>query len=143
MNKITNNLLDYGKKALLGLSLLGLANCRTYAIRDYDKYPAHRGSIAFYNLEQILKDICYEPIFRIDFKIDEKGFYCNQGATSKLSFTWDEIEEARCEGRIVKITGKYEKEEIYTLGPAWQEHTKQCDDLAEAFKIYLAERRKK
>lgn len=142
-------LADLGKKALLGLSFLALScSGPTLAKRDYDTYPAYRGEIAHHNLTEILKDNCSEK----NFKISPKGFYCHQRfATTTTgsgyedvisSFSWDEIQEVKCEGHIVTIKGTYDSTRIATHGPIWVEVHPQCKDLEEAFKIYLRERKK-
>lgn len=144
MKKTINDIIRAGKRALVTLSLIGLTSCITYAKRDYDQYPTQRKEIAYYNIEQILADDCGS-----NFWINEEGFYCPQylatghGITEENSqFSWDEIKHVKCTGREIVINGKYDTAKIYCKGPIWSEHLKQCDDLEEAFRIYLKERKK-
>jgi len=80
------SLIDWGKKALVGLGLISLASCvpTTYAKRDYERYPAYKKEIALYNIKEIAKDVCFSgPAFVINYpvikpkceemKIDESG----------------------------------------------------------------------
>ncbi|MDO8656204.1 MAG: hypothetical protein Q7K45_03120 [Nanoarchaeota archaeon] len=117
------------KYAALILSAALSCGYAILAKRDYDRYPQARQEIAYYNLERMLGQICS------DFSIDQVGFLCGRKNDTGY-FTWKELNGAKCKGFTVTVYGMYDK---YSFNA----YVEQCQDIAEAFNIYIEERDKK
>ena len=154
------NPVQAGKKFLQGLLLA--AACATtppfQAKRDYATYPDYKGDIAFYNMENILKDNCLKN----SFSIGRERFYCqstgdclkmnpaytyNNGlytvnascgeyAEAYANDAWKDIQSVTAKETCLKFNGEMGCD-IYTRTP------QQAQELAEAIMIYVQELRKK
>ncbi|GEM_PF-4462794 len=134
MNKIIQQYI-LGTTAALALSCSA-----PQTIEQYPTTNQERKQTAFQNMETLLDYYCDK------MTIDQNGFSCNRGVAN---FQWDEILKVECktlpeayfEWNVV-ITGKYDTASIFTRIHRWSDGQTECNKLAEAFNIYLSERKK-
>ena len=147
MKNTLEKMIAVGKKTIASIGMVGLLSCASFtlATRSYDDSSQKRQN-AYLNLKDILIEICCNNLMDSyprckTFKISPKGFHCQQlDYLSKYHvshYRWDEIESVECDEKTMTIQGKYDSSEIYTNGLSWEDHPRQCIDLAEAIRIYI------
>lgn len=120
MSKTIESLVNAGKKAIFGLSLLGLTSCYhgawgpVHVKRNYHQYPQCQKKIAFYNIKQILTDagVCDDPT------INKNWFSCrSKGPCLKwtTSYSRQGYNPAARATNIVQTTACSERAHAFTL----------------------------
>ena len=162
------DIIKQGRRLGMALLMAGSLSCVHEPVfqakRDYQVYPKYRKDIAFYNIQNILKENCKKPADYDPPLVNEEGFTCEYASCTtdinkplgamrmyttdfdfcfdkqveSHSFRWDEIE-------IVGIGAGGACLEINNRGcatvPVGSRRQGQLHDLVEAITIYLQETR--
>lgn len=147
-NSMLEKIVTVGKQTILPLVLSSILGCST-AIRarqDYEQYPGYRKDIAFYNMEQIGKQIC-----PIEFELTEEKFNCKYapcavadpvtyqclslGETVEKRFQLKDVESI--DKHFMMIEANVHLKDGSTINLTMFRSTRQASDFIEAMQIYL------